>query len=154
VNVHRDGAVRLAILDEFLEERVPSVDSVARRLGDEAAAVRESFERLASGRAIVLKPGTHDIRMAAPFAAERTDFVVRVGERSYHANCIWDALGIPAMLQATDQFGDADIETTCLDCSTPLSLAVRGGRVTSDPADVVAHFGVPAARWWADIVFT
>jgi hypothetical protein len=37
--------------------------------------------------------------MANPFSAVPTPFLVRSGDRSWYGNCIWDALGIPAMLQ-------------------------------------------------------
>lgn len=149
-----DVAVRLAIMDAFLLERRPSVASVASVLDAGSGAVAEAFDRLAAGRAIVLAPDSRDIQMAAPFAGGRTDFRVRAGERSYDANCVWDALGIPAMLAGAGRRADADVETRCADCAAPLALAVRAGRVTADPPGVVAHFAVPASRWWADIVFT
>ena len=149
-----DTAVRLAIMDSFVAGTTPSVGSVASALGADIGAVEAAFERLAAGRAIVLTPGAHDIRMAAPFAAAPTDFRVQVGDRSYHANCIWDALGIPAMLAGAGRSADVRIETQCADCSAPLGLAVDAGRLTTDVPGAVAHFAVPAARWWADIVFT
>ena len=149
-----DGAVRLAILEGFLAGRRPTVASVSTAVGADAGAVGGAFDRLAAGRAIVLAPGSHDILMAAPFAGTRTEFRVRVGDRSYYANCVWDALGIPALLAGAGRFADADVETRCADCAAPLSLSVREGAVTADPPDAVAHFAVPASRWWADIVFT
>jgi len=65
--------------------------------------------------------------------------------------------GVPlagAMLAGAGRSADARIETQCTDCSAPLGLAVDAGRLTTDVAGAVAHFAVPAARWWADIVFT
>jgi len=149
-----DTAVRLAIMDSFVGGTTPSVRAVASTLGADSGAVEAAFDRLATGRAIVLVPGTRDIRMAAPFAGGPTDFRVQVGDRSYHANCIWDAVGIPAMLAGAGRSADARIETQCADCSAPLGLSVDAGRLTTDVPDAVAHFAVPAARWWADIVFT
>jgi hypothetical protein len=143
-----DGAVRLWIMFEFLEGRTPSAESVAADLEVTPAAANGSFLRLAASRAIVLAPGTHDLVMAAPFSAKPTDYRVTIGGREYFANCIWDAFGIPAMLDAVD----ATIETVCADCQAPLRLAVENGRPIGDPA--VVHFAVPAARWWANIVFT
>jgi hypothetical protein len=149
-----DTAVRLAVMDSFVGGTTPSVGAVARTLGAEIAAVEGAFDRLAAGRAIVLTPGTRDIRMAAPFAGVPTDFRVRVGERSYYANCIWDAVGIPAMLAGAARSADARIETECADCSAPVGLTVDAGHLTTDVPGAVVHFAVPAARWWADIVFT
>jgi len=149
-----DTSVRLAIMDGFLTGATPSVGAVASALGTDIGSVEAAFDRLAAGRAIVLTPGTRDIRMAAPFAGVPTDFRVRVGERSYYANCIWDAVGIPAMLAGAAPSADARIETECADCSAPVGLAVDAGRLTTDVPGAVVHFAVPAARWWADIVFT
>jgi hypothetical protein len=149
-----DSTVRLAIMNGFAAGLAPSVAVVASVLPAEADDVAAAFDRLAASRAIVLQRGTRDILMAAPFAGVATDFRVRVGERSHYANCIWDALGIPAMLAGAGRPVTATIETRCADCGAPLGLEVRNGRLTTDAPDPVVHFAVPAARWWADIVFT
>jgi hypothetical protein len=143
-----DPALRLRILHAFLAGETPSVRTMATALHASTADVAAGFDRLAAARAIVLAPGTRDILMAAPFAGRSTDFQVNVGSRRYDANCIWDALGIPAMLGGVD----ADVETRCLDCGESLRLTVRDRAIGGEPA--VVHFAVPAARWWADIVFT
>ena len=149
-----DSAVRLAILETFLAGEVPTVASVSTRVSADADAVGRAFERLAAGRAIVLEPDTHTIRMAAPFAGGPTDHRVRVAGREHFANCVWDALGSPAMLASAGRHSDAEIETRCPDCGERLGLRVAAGEVDAEPPGVVAHFAVPAARWWADIVFT
>ena len=149
-----DTTVRLAITERLLAGRPVSVASVAVDLGANGSDVTAAFDRLASGRAIVLRPGTRDILMAAPLAGAPTEFSVRLGERSVYANCIWDALGVPAMLAGAGRPADATIETRCADCAAPLGLEVRDGRLTIDDPDAVAHFAVPAALWWADIAFT
>ena len=149
-----DGRVRLAILEEFLSERTPTVETVASALGLGAEDVRSAFDRLATGRAIVLVEGTHDIRMAAPFAATRSDFHVRTSTQSCYANCVWDAVGVSALLAGAGRPSDVDVHTSCADCAEPLTLRVRKGTLTADPVDAVAHFAVPASHWWDDIVFT
>jgi hypothetical protein len=143
-----DATLRLRILHGFLAGERPTVATMAPELRASVADVTASFDRLATGRAIVLAAGTHDILMAAPFAGVDTDFQVTLGPRRYHANCIWDALGISAMLGGVD----AAIETHCRDCGESLRLSVRDRQVGGDPA--VVHFAVPAARWWDDIAFT
>jgi hypothetical protein len=150
-----DVDVRLAIQHAFIAGRpTPTVTSVAAEVGAPAADVAAAFDRLAAGHVIVLVPGTRDLVMSAPFAGRPTDFVVTVGGRTYYANCVWDAVGVAAMLAGAGQRIDADVRTTCADCGAALALAVRGDDVRADPADAVAHFAVPAARWWADIGFT
>ena len=154
MNPDFDARVRLAVLEGFLGGRRPGVAEISSVLDAPATEVSASFERLAAGRAFVLVPGTSEIHMAAPFSGVRTEFRVRVGDRSYHANCIWDALGIPAMLAGAGRPADASIETRCPDCAEALTVDVRDDGIVADPRDPVAHFAVPAARWWADIVYT
>ena len=150
-----DTTVRLAIQRAFLDGRpTPAVASIAADLRASPAEVERAFERLAEGRVIVLAPRTHEILMSAPFAGRPSGFSVAVGEHVHYANCIWDALGIPAMLSRDGRYPNADIRSTCADCGLDLSIALRAGAVSADPAGAVAHFAVPAARWWADIAFT
>jgi len=140
-----DRDVRLAVYRKIVEEgRPPTAPEIAGGLGVAAAEVEASLRRLADGHVLVLAPGTPYIWMANPFSAIPTPFEVLVGDRTYFGNCIWDALGIPACLDA-----DARIRTRCPDCSEPLSLDVRNG--TLEASKGVIHFAVPAARWWEDI---
>ena len=85
--------------------------------------------------------------MANPISAVPTPFLVRAGDRSWYGNCIWDAMGISAMLQQ-----DAVIETSCGCCGTAMQVTVVNGSLGEAPG--IARFAVPAARWWDDIVFT
>lgn len=109
--------------------------------------VRTSLERLAAGRMLVLKLATHEIWMANPLSAVPTSFRVTTPRGSWWGNCIWDALGIPAMLDTA-----ATIETACPDCEAPRTRHVRDGSLVA--AGGVVHFSVPAAHWWDDIGHT
>jgi hypothetical protein len=150
-----DVQVRLAIQHAFLDGRpTPTVASVATDIDADPALVAGAFDRLADAHMIVLVPGTREIMMSAPFAGRPTPFMATVGDRTYYANCIWDALGVSAMLAGAGRPADALVRTTCADCGAPLSVEVRESRVNPDAPDVVTHFAVPAARWWADIGFT
>jgi hypothetical protein len=85
--------------------------------------------------------------MANPLSARPTPFRAEVGARRWYGACIWDALGILAMVHA-----DGTVRTACPDCSEPLVLTVSNADVGGDPG--VAHFAVPAAQWWDDIGYT
>jgi hypothetical protein len=140
--------VRLYVYGRFLEDsRPPTVEQTARALHATGAAVTLAFERLARKRVLVLEENGREILMAMPFSAVETAFEVRAIERKWYANCAWDALGIPAMLNC-----DARIIARCGDCGAPVTLAVMDGEVVG--GGEVVHFAVPAARWWDDIVFT
>jgi hypothetical protein len=108
--------------------------------------VRAAFGRLAAGRALVLQPETGEILMANPYSAVPTPFLVEVPAYTCYGNCIWDALGIAALLKEP-----ARIRTSCADCGLALQLSVEDGRVSGDSG--VAHFAVPARHWWDDVVF-
>jgi Alkylmercury lyase len=141
-----DREIRLNVYRTIVAEGVPpTAPEVAASLGVTTPDVEASFRRLADGHVLVLAPGTPYIWMANPFSAIPTPFEVVVGDRRYFANCIWDALGIPACLHA-----DALIETYCPDCSERLSLRVQDDSL-EEPAEGVIHFAVPAAHWWDDI---
>jgi hypothetical protein len=144
-----DRDVRLFVYRDFLARGIPpSVTDTARALRINAAEVAESYDRLAAGHVIVLRQGTREILMAAPLSAVQTRFRVALADgRSRWANCVWDALGVAAMLHQ-----DATIHASCGDCDEALMLTVRRGKL--EQADGVVHFAVPAARWWEDIVFT
>ena len=142
-----DREVRLHIYRHFLETGAPpSVEETARTLSASQDVVASSYQRLADGRVIVLRPGTRDILMANPLSAVPTRFRVTLGAHAYWGNCIWDALGIPAMLHA-----DARIIARCGDCDEPLSLEVATERLAGSG---VVHFAVPALHWWDDIEYT
>jgi hypothetical protein len=141
----QDGDVRCAIYDLTIRTgSVPSAAGVASEVGTSEHETMEAIRRLATERIVVLDGDR--IRMAAPFSGVPTPFVVRAGDRSYYANCIWDALGISPMLKI-----DSTIETHCPDCAAPLSLSVVNEELFGEG---VVHFAVPANRWWQDIVYT
>ena len=144
----QDGEVRLTVLESFLAGTVPTTASIAHSLGISPDAAGASFERLAGGRAFVLVPETHELLMAAPFAARPSGFAVHLQGNAavIQANCVWDALGIASMTHR-----DADIDTECPCCRESLRLEVRGDQVTGEG---IVHFAVPAARWWDDIGYT
>jgi len=145
-----DNDVRLELYRQFLEDgTAPSPADVAATLGESPEDVTEAYRRLAAGRVIVLRAGTAKILMANPLSAVPTRFraVMSADGRSYFGNCIWDALGIPAMLGQP-----ARIEARCGDCGERMSL--EAGADGGVAGEGVVHFGIPAARWWDDIVDT
>lgn len=129
------------------EKRSPDPGETATAVRAPVGAVEESYRRLAAGRALVLTPGTLEVRMANPFSTVETPFRVTTPKGWWFGNCGWDALGIPATLAT-----DGTVETTCPDCDTPLAVRVEGGAARD--ADAVLHLLLPAREWWKDIIFT
>jgi hypothetical protein len=143
-----DTRVKSAIYDWTARTtRPPTVVETAGVVGAAPEEVRDAYGRLFRNRVLFLESDGETIRMAPPFSAVPTQHRVKVGDLEYFANCSWDSLGIPAALHA-----EAVVSTRCEETLEPIHLRVR--RDGPDPEPVVAHFAVPAAKWWADLVYT
>ena len=134
-----DVELRRRILRFFAEERRAPAPA-------EVGATRDDYLRLEQAHALVLG-ADGAIRIANPFSGVRTGFTAESGGERWDANCAWDALGI---LAALGRNGVA--RGTCSDCDEPIVLEVRGGELVE--AVAVAHFLVPATRWYDDLVQT
>ncbi len=89
----QDVKVRASVYDVTMAGGLPpTVHELTQRLGMPAAAVRDSLERLAAARALVLQRDSREVLMANPFSAIPTPFAVHARGRLYYGNCIWDAL--------------------------------------------------------------
>jgi hypothetical protein len=142
-----DRSVRWHVYDAALRSGIPPGSAAVAEAAQLAVEdVLASFRRLAVERIFVLQPDSGEILMAAPFSAVPTPFLVESDGLSAWGNCIWDALGIPAMLGR-----NARIVTSCGDCGAASTIEVRGGSVAGDG---LVHFAIPAREWWKDIVFT
>ena len=142
-----DRRVRRFLYRSFVEEgRPPSAAEVAEALGLVQVEAESSLQRLHDAHVIVLAPGSTSVWMANPLSALPTAYPVRVGEREYFGNCIWDGLGVIGMLG-----GEGEVRTWCADCGEPMAVEVHGGRASNGG---IVHYAVPARSWWDDIGFT
>lgn len=145
-----DLHIRTHVYSSFARDghaRTPA--ETAAELGFDEAETAAAYRRLHDARALVLRPGTTEIRMLNPFSAVETPHVVEAGGRSWYGNCAWDALGIPGALHL-----DAGrVTSMCPDCDEPLELEVRDGKLVRGE-ELLVHFVVPARSWWDDIGFT
>ena len=128
------------------QQEAPLVAQMAAALSVPSLFVKAGLRRLAKTHAFVLQENG-ELWRAAPFSAVPTAFPVQAGGRSWWANCVWDALGIPAMLHK-----DATIPTSCGCCNFEMTLTVKN-RKLSGPRGII-HIAVPARNWYDDIVFT
>ena len=143
-----DAGVRWCILGYFLRMgRAPLVTELAVELAQPASAIQAALQRLHDAHGVVLDQSTGELLMVHPFSCVPTAFRVEVEDKSWWANCIWDGLGIPAMLKR-----DGRVHTQCGCCGEAMTLTVRNGALRNPIG--IAHFAVPAKDWWQDIVFT
>lgn len=142
-----DLYVRRYVYDVTLKRGYPpSLTETSAHLETPLEQVQAAFQRLAGGRVLVLQRDTDEILMANPFSAVPTPFLVELDTLACFGPCIWDALGIPAMLHQ-----DARIKTACGDCGTAMEVTVTNGVVQGDLG--LIHLAIPARHWWDDIVF-
>jgi hypothetical protein len=143
-----DIRVRSYVYDQALTlGRPPTRRAICEALGYEQDVLLASLQRLGNAHILVLRPDTGEIVMASPFSGVPTPFLVEWGRVKGFANCIWDALGIPAMLHS-----DATISTDCGCCGMPMQLVVARNQL--QPAEGIVHFAFPAVRWWDNIILT
>jgi hypothetical protein len=144
-----DTKVKLAIYEITAESgRVPNSSEISGKMDIDESEVLGAFGRLHAKRLILPEPGDPTrIRMAPPFSGVPTKFPVEAKGKQYYANCVWDAYGIAAALHCDAISRASDGHT-----GKRLALEVKNGAPVLKP--YVAHFAVPAAHWWDDLVFT
>lgn len=144
----RDWQLRLEVYRWWIAQgRPPTPAEIAAFAGiaeDEALA---ALRRLHDGHALLLDADGASIRIANPLSAVPTPYRVTAGDRVYFANCAWDSLGIPAMLQA-----DASITAEWALSGEAVHYAVTAGKLDAPPA--LVHFSLPFSRWYEDLVHT
>jgi len=125
----------------------PSVEETARRFNISTKEAGDDYQELNNRHQFFLDPSTVNIRMAWPFSAMPTDFKVHANGRTYYANCAWDMLGIPVVLQS-----DATADAICTESNDAVQLEIKNGQVTN--RDLLIHFPVAFSHWYDDLVFT
>lgn len=137
--------------------RLPSIDAFARTLGWTEGDVRAGLRALHDARHLVLRPvpdgGEHPadggtgVVLAHPFAAGPLGFAV-MGERTiWWGGCAWDSFAIPHLVAGEPE---VLVSTRCPGCDRPLAWVV--GRDGPPEGSEVAHFLVPVAQIWDDVV--
>jgi DNA-binding transcriptional MocR family regulator len=144
-----DTNVKLAIYKVTADTgRIPNSREVSQKIDIDENEVLSAFGRLHAKRLLLPEPGDPArIRMAPPFSGIPTKFPVEANGRGYYANCVWDAYGIAAALHCDAISRASDGHT-----GEPLTLEVKNGEPVLK--SYVAHFAVPAAHWWDNLIFT
>lgn len=148
MNHDLDTRAKLLIYESLAASgRMPTRLDLASQLEVDESEIKASLARLREKKLVFLARESGEIVMAPPFSAVPTSFAVLAGDKTFYANCVWDAYGVAAALKQ-----DAEIHASCGCCGDPMRMAVKGGR--PEPTDGVAHFAVPARHWWDDLTFT
>jgi hypothetical protein len=143
-----DLQVRYHIYDACMKRGQPPLRTeLSSLMAAPVEQVQTALANLAEAHMLVLQKDNGEILMANPFSAVPTSFLVDTPAFSCYGNCIWDSLGIAAMLHE-----DVRIRTSCADCGQALELKITQGSVQDQEG--LVHFAIPAHHWWDDIVFT
>ncbi len=140
--------VRAFIYNHFADTtQPPTVEETARHFDISTEEASELYKELHNRHAFFLETETLTVRMAWPFSAVPTIFKVHANGKTYYANCAWDMLGIPVLLQS-----DAVVEAVCTESNDLVQLEIKNGQITN--YDLLIHFPLPFSRWYDDLVFT
>ena len=141
--------LRLAVFGSFASTgRAPDTAELAERFGVGVADVRDGLRRLAVERHLVLDDAG-DIVMAHPFASVPLGFSVMGPSTLWWGGCAWDSFALPHLLPDVDA---VLVATQCPGCGRAHAWNVTASQPPD--GDQVAHFLVPAARMWDDVVHT
>lgn len=90
-----------------------------------------------------------EVARAHPFTAVPLGFSVMGTDTLWWGGCAWDSFASPHLLP---EQGPMLVATTCPACDT--AHAWRVGNQKPPTGEQVAHFLVPSAHMWDDVVFT
>ena len=90
-----DLAVRNATYRLFVDlGRAPTAGEVGAETARRTPEVLDAWRRLHDAHAIVLDASDERLRMANPFSAVPTSYLITAAGRQWWANCAWDAFGV------------------------------------------------------------
>ncbi|RGC68204.1 Alkylmercury lyase [Micromonospora sp. MW-13] len=141
--------LRLAVYRPFARTgRATRVEDLAATVGTDIGTVRAGLAELARTRHVALDQAGR-IVMAHPFSAVPLGFAVMGRRTLWWGGCAWDSFALPQLLR---EEGEVLVSTRCPACSRPHAWNV--GADGPPDGDQVAHFLVPVARVWDDVVHT
>lgn len=141
--------LRLAVYGSFAHEGcAPTAADLMAQFDASADDVRAGLRELAAARHLALD-AEGNIAMAHPFSSVPLGFSVMGASTLWWGGCAWDSFALAHLLRWETSLL---VATTC-----PFCLAPHAWNVTRDappPGDQVAHFLIPAAHMWDDVVQT
>lgn len=123
---HGEEVRELAFALLLRDHRPIDAEALARGLGLSSAATSQSVEALARDGRLDLDDAGR-IAGAAGMSLMTGPHRLTIDAFPFRTWCAYDSVGIAAALEA-----DADIETACGVCGTPISLAMRAGEPDRD----------------------
>lgn len=140
--------VRLAVYRSLADTgRLPSPDRLAE-IAHSPVRAGEAIVELARQRAWALGPDGA-IELAHPFGTRSFGYSVMSATTLWWGGCCWDAFAIPHLVP---HCGPAIVAGACPACDRPLAWRVDTHAPPEGPQR--AHFLVPTAHMWDDVLHT
>lgn len=141
--------LRVAVYNWFADHgSAPSSGQLAEKLGSDESAIQQGLVELAKARYLALGEN-FQILMAHPFSSIPLGFSVMGPNTLWWGGCAWDSFALPNLLASKEPFL---VATTCPNCERALAWNV--GSDGPPNGNELAHFLVPAAQMWDDVVRT
>ena len=139
--------VRVAVYKAFRTTgRPPSIESLAEELQTRSDVIVESLSELAAQRHLVLNDAG-EIVMAHPFSAIPLGFSVMGTKTLWWGGCSWDSF---ALSHLVTEEPEVLVASRCPGCDRAGAWVVT--REAPPVSDWLAHFLVPTAQMWDDVV--
>ena len=149
----QERQVRKFVYDTFVEtSHPPLVQHIRDRFGLDRDQVVSILKSLEAHRQLTLIPGMDRIFMAHPFSAVITPFLARLRSgREYFINCSFDTLALHVSLHGAPM----TISSFCHHTGQQIEISLDEGKVEwMHPDSAIVYLGLPATRWWENIVNT
>ena len=115
---------------------------------EDSNEIREGLAELARQRHLAVSAGG-EILMAHPFSSVPLGFAVMGRSTLWWGGCAWDSFALPHLIPNEPE---VLVSTTCPNCHQALAWNVNNQEPPAGKE--VAHFLVPAAKMWDDVVHT
>ena len=142
-------AVRVAVYETFSRSgRAPALHELASQFSTTESEISLALRELHNSRHLALDIDGQ-IVMAHPFSSVPLGFSVMGANTLWWGGCAWDSFALPHLLHWEHEML---VATRCPTCTHPHAWSV--GTDAPPQGDQVAHFLVPAAEMWNDVVHT
>jgi hypothetical protein len=136
------------VYDRFRTGQKPSVASLTEDLSATSQEVTAGLHALEAQRLLALG-ADGEVAMAHPFAAVPLGFSVMGKDTLWWGGCAWDSFALAHLLP---EQSPVLVATTCPACGAP--HAWRVDNMDPPSGEQAAHFLVPVACMWDDVVYT
>lgn len=135
---HHEARVLAAVLRRMLRGEPVSSATVGMATGLAPEEVEAALAALDAAGTIYRRDGR--VAAAYPLSGSPTRHRLAVGHATAYANCAFDALAVPFMVD-----DPIEIESACALCEGPIALRMSGGRVLSAQPEAPVVYGVSEA---------